>query len=639
MENTNRMQLIGMGLIFLLFMLWAQLNAPTEAQIKEHKRVQDSIKLAENPTLAEVATATTPQSQSNDFSSLPDSVQDVRLMATHGPFSTAASGTEQTFTLENDKMTVIFSNKGGRIKEVVLKEHFKILTDSLHQETKGVLKLLEDTKNRFEYFLPMANLPAGGVKTSDLFFEGTQNGNELVFRAPTSTGGYFEQKYTLDSTNYVLDYDIKLQGLNNILNTDNIQLNWITYLDRLEKNTGYERIYSSVYFKPADDDVSYCSCNTDDEDDIDNERIQWVSHSNQFFNTAVMAKEGNSFKSALVGTEVLPEEGEDLKKLNTQIQVPIENGGFAMTMYVGPNEFDRLRAIGADFEDVIPFGSSIFGTINRWVIRPLFNFLSQFIGSKGLVILLLTFLIKMVLYPLTYKMVYSQQKQAVLKPRMAKLKEKFKDDQQAMQMETMKMYREYGVNPVGACLPMMAQMPIWIALFRFFPAAIEFRQAPFLWATDLSSYDAFYNLPFEIPFYGSHVSLLTIIWAGTTVLYTIYNSRQMDMSAMGGGQQAQMMMYMQYAMPVMFLFFFNNYASGLTTYMLFSNLMNVGQMVGTKEFIIDKKKIEDELVAYQKKPKKKSGFGSRLEAAMKEQQKALAEKEAAAKRGKKGRKK
>ena len=186
---------------------------------------------------------------------------------------------------------------------------------------------------------------------------------------------------------------------------------------------------------------------------------------------------------------------------------------------------------------------------------------------------------------------------------------------------------------------MMAQMPIWIALFRFFPAAIEFRQAPFLWATDLSSYDAFYNLPFEIPFYGSHVSLLTIIWAGTTVLYTIYNSRQMDMSAMGGGQQAQMMMYMQYAMPVMFLFFFNNYASGLTTYMLFSNLMNVGQMVGTKEFIIDKKKIEDELVAYQKKPKKKSGFGSRLEAAMKEQQKALAEKEAAAKKGKKGRKK
>ena len=416
-------------------------------------------------------------------------------------------------------------------------------------------------------------------------------------------------------------------------------MNWITYLDKLEKNTGYERIYSSVYFKPADDDVSYCSCSTDDEDDIDNERIQWVSHSNQFFNTAVMAKEGNSFKSALVGTEVLPEEGEDLKKLNTQIQVPIENGGFAMTMYVGPNEFDRLRAIGADFEDVIPFGSSIFGTINRWVIRPLFNFLSQFIGSKGLVILLLTFLIKMVLYPLTYKMVYSQQKQAVLKPRMAKLKEKFKDDQQAMQMETMKMYREYGVNPVGACLPMMAQMPIWIALFRFFPAAIEFRQAPFLWATDLSSYDAFYNLPFEIPFYGSHVSLLTIIWAGTTVLYTIYNSRQMDMSAMGGGQQAQMMMYMQYAMPVMFLFFFNNYASGLTTYMLFSNLMNVGQMVGTKEFIIDKKKIEDELVAYQKKPKKKSGFGSRLEAAMKEQQKVLAEKEAAAKRGKKGRKK
>ena len=230
-----------------------------------------------------------------------------------------------------------------------------------------------------------------------------------------------------------------------------------------------------------------------------------------------------------------------------------------------------------------------------------------------------------------YKMVYSQQKMAALKPRMAKMKDKFKDDQQAYQMETMKMYREYGVNPVGSCLPMLAQMPIWIALFRFFPAAIEFRQAPFLWATDLSSYDAFFNLPFEIPFYGSHVSLFTILWAVTMLIYTIYNSKQMDLSAMGDNQQAKMMMYMQYFMPIMFLFFFNNYASGLTTYMLFSNLMNVGQMVLTKEVIIDKNKIEKELVDYQKKPKKKSGFGARLEAAMKEQQKMLAEKEKAAK--------
>jgi len=636
MENTNRMQLIGMALMFLLFITWVRLTGPSEEQIVEHQRVQDSILLAQEQAAGNVAVVNTPQTQAADFSALPDSVQDVRLAVTHGPFAASASGTEETFTLENDKMTVVFSSKGGKIKEVTLKEHFKILTDSLHEESKGVLKLLEDTKNKFEYFLPIANLPAGGVKTSDLYFQGTQSGNTITFRAPTSTGGYFEQKYTLSPDNYLLDYDIQLQGLNGIVNADNIQLNWVNYLDRLEKNTKYERNYSSVYFKAVDDDVSYCTCTSDSSEDIDNERVQWISQSNQFFNSALIAKDGTSFKSAFVSTEMFPEDkGPDLKKLNSEIQIPIETGGFSMAMYVGPNEFDRLRAIGHDFEDVIPFGSSIFGTVNRWIVRPLFGFLSQFIGSKGLVIILLTFLIKMVLYPLTYKMVYSQQKMAALKPRMAKMKDKHKDDPQAAQMETMKMYREYGVNPVGGCLPMIAQMPIWIALFRFFPASIEFRQEPFLWASDLSSYDVFYNLPFEIPFYGAHVSLLTILWAGTTVLYTVYNSKQMDMSAMGGGDQAKMMMYMQYFMPVMFLFFFNNYASGLTTYMLFSNLLNVGQMVATKEFIIDKKKIESELVNYQKKPKKKSGFGQRLEQAMKEQQKALAAKEAGAKRKKK----
>ncbi len=637
MENTNRMQLIGMALIFLLFLLWARLNAPSEAEIAEHKRIQDSIRLAEMPTNPDIAPAVNPsQSPTNIASNLPDSVRNIQLMATHGPFANAAAGSEETFQLENDKMTVVFTNKGGRIKEVILKEYHKILTDTAHVESKGILKLLEDTKNKFEYFLPIANLPTGGVKTGDLFFKGVQNGNTIVFQAPATNGGYFEQKYTLSPDNYLLDYDIQLKGLNGVLNAEQIQLNWVNHLDRLEKNTKYERNYSSVYFKPADDDVSYCTCTSDDDDDIDNERVQWVAHSNQFFNSALFAKEGSSFNSAFVKSEMYPEdEGADLKKLTSEIQVPVATGGFNMQMYVGPNEFDRLRAVGYRFQDLIPYGSSIFGTINRWIIRPLFNLLSQFIGSKGLVILALTFLIKLVLYPLMYKMVYSQQKMAALKPRMAKMKDKFKDDQQAYQMETMKMYRQYGVNPVGSCLPMLAQMPIWIALFRFFPAAIEFRQAPFLWATDLSSYDAFFNLPFEIPFYGAHVSLFTILWAATTMVYTIYNSKQMDMSAMGGGQQAQMMMYMQYFMPIMFLFFFNNYASGLTTYMLFSNVLNVSQMVLTKEVIIDKAKIEEELVNYSKKPKKKSGIGQRFEAAMKEQQRILAEKEKAAKRKKK----
>ena len=291
-----------------------------------------------------------------------------------------------------------------------------------------------------------------------------------------------------------------------------------------------------------------------------------------------------------------------------------------MSLYVGPKEFDVLADFATDLEDIVPFGRSIFGTVNRWIIRPLFNFLSTYIGSKGIVILLLTFFVKIVLFPLTYKMLYSQSKMGALKPQMKRIKEKFKDDQQQQQSETMKMYREFGVNPLGGCMPMVLQMPIWFALYRFFPASIEFRQAGFLWATDLSSYDTIAHLPFEIPFFGSHVSLFTLLWAGTTVLYTWYNSKIVDMSA------NPMMKYMQYAMPVMFLFFFNNYASGLTCYLFFSNLFNIGQTMITKNYLINHDKIKDELDAYKKKPKKKGGFQKRLEDAMKEQQRVKAKK-------------
>ena len=287
----------------------------------------------------------------------------------------------------------------------------------------------------------------------------------------------------------------------------------------------------------------------------------------------------------------------------------------AMSLYVGPNEFQRLRAFDQGLEDIIPFGRSIFGTINKWIIRWIFENLTRFITSAGIVILVLTLIVKLALYPLTYRMLKSQARMSALKPKMAHLKDKFGDDQQKMQMETMKIYREYGVSPLGGCLPMVAQMPIWFALYRFFPASIEFRQASFLWASDLSSYDVFMNLPFEIPFYGAHVSLLTLLWAGTTVIYTYYNTRHMDMANMN-----PMMKYMQYFMPVMFLFFFNNYASGLTLYLLFSNILNIALTIGTKKLLFDNDKIVATLEENKSKPKKKSGFQERLEKAMAEQQ-------------------
>jgi len=220
-----------------------------------------------------------------------------------------------------------------------------------------------------------------------------------------------------------------------------------------------------------------------------------------------------------------------------------------------------------------------------------------------------------------------------LKPRLEKLKAKFKDDPQQQQMETMKIYREFGVSPLGGCLPMVLQMPIFFALYRFFPASIEFRQASFLWATDLSSYDVFAQLGFTIPFYGAHVSMFTLLWAITTVIYTYYNTKHMDMSANPA------MKYMQYFMPIMFLFFFNNFAAGLTCYMLFSNLINISQTIITKNYIIDQDKIKKELEDYKKKPKKKGGFQQKLEKALKEQQKLQADREAQATKGKSKKKK
>lgn len=480
--------------------------------------------------------------------------------------------------------------------------------------------------------MPIANLPSGGVRTGDLFFDVQQQGNEVVFRANAGPGRFFEQKYTLQANSYRIDYDIQLEGLQNVLanNAEEIELIWHDYLDRIEINHNFERRYSTIYFKPAEESVDYCSCTSDDVEELNEQRIKWISHSNQFFNSTLIAKE--SFASGVLETQVLGEEDDDLKKLISSLKIPYSRSSsekFGMEFYVGPNEFDRLRLVGNDLEDIVPFGWSIFGTVNRWIVRPLFSFLSSFIGSKGIVILVLTFMVKLVLYPLTYRMLYSQSKMGALKPQIEKVKERVKDPQQ-QQVETMKMYREFGVNPLGGCMPMLLQMPIWIALYRFFPASIEFRQASFLWATDLSSYDVLTYLPFEIPFVGGHISLFTILWAGTTLIYTYYNTKHMDMSANPA------MKYMQYLMPIMFLGFFNTYASGLTCYLFFSNLFNIGQTVVTKNYIIDQDKVRAELEENKKKPKKKSGFQERLEAAMKEQQRIQAQRES--QKGKKKRK-
>ncbi len=632
----DRNAIIGLSLMFLLFLVWQWVVGPTAEEQAAQQRLQDSLARVQqqqtlNDSLSQDSLTTIqPDTGVVDIEQPDDSLQQLKLSGAFGPFAEAAAGQEQTYELENDLFRITFTNKGGRIKQVLLKKHHKLVLNEEKKEVKKPLYLLEDEKNKFEYLLPVAGLPSGGVLTGDLYFTAELTDNQIVFRAPAGEGRFFEQRYEIKPGVYDIDYDLRLVGLNNIISAeaDQFRLNWLNYPDKIEINTRYERTYSTIHYKEIDETPSYCSYTSNDEEEI--APVRWVSHSNQFFNAAIIAED--QFKQAVMETESLEEDAEDLKIYRTTLAIPYQRKAdetFAMRLYIGPNEFDRLRAMGYYLEDVIPFGWSVFGTINRWVIRPLFNFLSGFIGSKGIVILILTFIVKLLLYPLTYRMLYSQSKMSALKPQLEGMREKHKEDPQKQQMEQMKVYREFGVNPLGGCLPMLLQMPIWFALYRFFPASIEFRQAGFLWATDLSSYDAFVRLPFEIPLgFGSHLSLFTLLWAVTTLIYTYYNTRHMDMSANPA------MKYMQYLMPLFFLGFFNSFASGLTCYLLFSNLMNITQTIVTKNYIIDQDKIMREMEAYRKKPKKKGGFRDRLEKALKEQQRVQAEKEAQQKKKK-----
>ncbi len=605
---------LGLLLIFGLFVLWQVVTSPSQEELIKQQKMEDSIMLARKTkeAIREKIVIQTTESQKNSAELLVDRENKF------GNFSNAAAGKASDFILENDLLKVTFSTKGGTIKEVLIKNHHKIVQNADRKDIKESLLLMSDERDKFYYALPVKSVPGGFIYTKDLIFEGALEGNTIRFKAMANNGGYFEQVYTLNPDNYLFNYAIKTENLDNILDKgfNSIKLRWINYLGKLEKAVNYEKNYSAIYYKPGIDKPEHCSCTSSDIEDKENTPIKWISFTQQFFNVSLLASE--NFKGAKMVTTFLDDTDKALKKMDAEIEIPFknDNNSFKMDFYLGPNEFDRLYAMGNNLEDIIAFGTSFFGTINRWVIRPVFNWISQFFVNKGIVILILTFLVKLSLFYLTYRMIYSQSKMTALKPQIDKLKEKHKDDASTIQMESMKLYREFGVNPLGSCLPMLLQMPIWFALYRFFPAAIEFRQAPFLWANDLSSYDEWIQLPFAIPFgFGSHISLFTILWAISTLAFTFYNSKNMDFSANPA------MKWMQYVMPIMFLGFFNSYASGLTAYLLFSNVLNIGQTMATKAFLIDEAKILSQMEDHKKKPKKTGGFQDRLQKVLEEQRK------------------
>lgn len=624
MDRNTWNSIIGFSLIFIIIFVWAKLNAPDESVIQQQKAVQDS--LAQIEQVASEPISTSPDSTTGRelLPAVLDSTGLAARQGEYGDFTMASIGEEQEFKLENPDMVITFSNRGGRITGVVLKEFKKVFHfEGQDRDSTAIVELLEDTRNRFDYLL---EIQGKQILSGDLIFQTQTSGKEILFILEGSAGQYLKQRYRIPEKGYALDYSVTQSGLQK--EGSGLTLEWKNYLQKLEKNSEYEKMFSTVYFKESDGSPDYCSCRASDEKELLNP-VKWVSHSNQFFNSTLIAEQ--AFARADLKTVVREEKTDELKLAYSKLTFPKQADGteYRMNFYIGPNDYQQLSAFNENVEDIIPFGWSLFGTVNRYVIRPVFSFLSSLISNKGLVILLLTLLVKLVLYPLTYKMLVSQAKMGALKPKLAHLKEKFKDDAQQIQIETMKIYREFGVNPLGGCLPMVLQMPIWIALYRFFPASIEFRQEPFLWADDLSSYDAFIQLGSNIPLYGDHVSLFTLIWVITTIMYTYYSTREMDMSINPA------MKYVQYFMPIMFLFWFNNYASGLTAYMCISNIFNIGQTLITKNYIINHEKIREKLEENAKNPKKKSSFQARLETALKEQQKNQQSRQASKKNPKK----
>ncbi len=595
----ERNQLIGFALIFVLLMLWTYINQPDPSAVETLSTTEESFTPHDvDSVVMDNNTARPPM----------DSAQ---LSDRYGNLVTLYSGVATEYTLSNNLVSIVLNSKGAKIKYAELANFDKIIKTSDGKESRVKVRLFEDEKNRFNFLIPVGSQT---LSTEDIYFDAKTSNNKVSFIAQTPDNQTFTISYTLRQDSYVIDFDVKINGVRTA-STQPLQLDLVNYLDQIEKNIQFEERFTTVYFKEKEEDADYCSCTSSSTEDLNNRPVEWVSFANQFFNTSIIAS-SKPFSGMIAATNMDEGSENDLKKTSALINMGELTGDteFNLQIFAGPNEYKLLKTFQNDLEDIIPFGNSLFGDINRHLIRPFFDWLSTYIGSKGMVIIIMIFIIKMALYPLTYKMLHSQAKMGALKPRLADLKAKYKDDMQQQQLETMKIYREYGVSPFSGCLPMVAQMPIWYALFRFFPASITFRQEPFLWATDLSSFDEFIQLPFQIPTFGAHLSLFTLLWAVSTVVYTYYNMRHMDMS----GNPA--MKYVQYLMPVMFFVFFNNYASGLTCYMFFSNLFNIAQTVVTKYFVFDDEKILAQLDIQKAKPKKEGGFQSRLEAAMKQQQ-------------------
>ncbi len=605
----DKNSIIGLSIIGLLIVGYSIYTQPSKEELAAAKHKQDSIaalQQAAQVTHDSIKTVQVPAQNVLDSSTaIPnDSLIASQEKQQFGDFYEAATGTEQLLTLENSKIKVEVSSLGGRIHAIELKDYksWEGKPVRLFSSDSSVFSLTLSAQNRI-------------INTSELFFQAsgsTGNKKSVTMRLPAGDNKYIEYVYSLEEDSYLVDYKINVVGLQDIIsqNAGYINLDWKDQLAREEQSLENERQASTVYYRFAEEDVDFISYTKDEKQSLKT-KVKWISFKQHFFNVTLIAE--NSFDSPVVETYTNTDKNY-VKSMSASFALPYERKqvqSYNMRFYAGPNHYQTLKKIDdLNLEKLIPLGWGIFGWVNKYLVIPTFNFLNSFDINYGIIILLLTILVRIILLPLTYGSFKSQAKMKVLQPEMAEINEKFKDDAMKKQQEVMSLYKKAGVNPLGGCIPGLLQLPILIAMFRFFPASIELRQEPFLWAHDLSTYDSILNLPFNIPFYGAHVSLFTLLMTISTLIYTRMN---MQMSTAMNPQ----MKWMMYLMPILFLGFFNNYSAGLSYYYFLSNIFGFGQQYLFKAFI-DEDAIHRQIQENKKKPVKKSGFQARLEQMAKE---------------------
>ena len=596
--------LIGFGLIFVILIYMFYINQPTPEELAAKQQAErEAAAIQEN----------SPTSQEADYTQAAQFIQDINPADSTAVAAYKSSMGAFSFTpivpgntlLENDVLRVEVSHKGGQL---VLAQNKKYNTyDSVP------VYLIKDGNATFN--ISFTTQDNRIIQTKDLYFEPltiTKDQVEVLsMKAKISDTEYLLFEYSLPEDSYMLDFKVKSVGLSGFFNpTQDPQLQWDLKTIRHSKSVQYENRYTRLNYKFEEDKLDKLSDSSDD--DATEQAVEWVSYRQHFFSTIMAfspALETASFNS----TNLIKEESKTIgytKIYETKAPLQLVGGvlDYDMNVYLGPTDVKELAKFPTlGLEDSIPFGWGIFGWINRHVFTPTYTFLSSYL-PYGIAIIVMTILVRLLMSPVTYKSYLSQAKMKVLKPEITEINEKFKDNAMKKQQETMKLYNKAGVNPMSGCVPALIQMPIFYALFMFFPTSFALRQKSFLWADDLSSYDTILELPFSIPFYGDHVSLFPILASVAIFFYMMMTTGQ-NMPTQPGMPNMKFILYLS---PVMMLIFFNSYASGLSLYYFVSNLITIFIMLAIKNFILDDDKIHARIQANKEKPKKEGKFQAKM---------------------------